>query len=55
MAADLRLYGPAAEGIRYLLAQSPDTRHLVMDVPEGAWEAIGTKKDIQVRVCSTFC
>lgn len=55
MATGLNLYGPHAEGMRYLLAQSPDTRDLVPDVPEAAWEEIGTKKEVKVRVVSPSC
>ena len=49
MTGELRLYGHHADGIRYLLAQSPDTKDLVPDIPTGAWEAIGVKKGVQVR------
>jgi len=45
---DLQLYGPYAEGIRYLLAQSSDTRELVPEVEEGKWELIGKKRDVKV-------
>ena len=46
--AHLRLYAPCAAGIKYLLAQSPDTEHLVPDVQEAEWEVVGTKKDVKV-------
>lgn len=44
---DLQLYGPYAEGIRYLLAQSSNTRDLVPEVEEGKWELIGKKKGVK--------
>ena len=47
-AAHLNLYTPCAAGIKYLLAQSPDTEHLVPDVREAEWEVVGTKKDVKV-------
>ena len=46
--AHLKLYAPCAAGIKYLLAQSPDTEHLVPDVQEAEWEVVGTKKDVKV-------
>lgn len=45
---NLQLYSKYAEGMRYLLAQSPDTRDLVPEVEEGSWERIGKKKDVEV-------
>lgn len=45
---DLQLYSKYAEGMRYLLAQSPDTRDLVPELEEGKWERIGKKKDVEV-------
>ena len=50
--SELQLYSRYAEGMRYLLAQSPDTRDLVPEEDEGNWESIGKKKDI--KVCSVF-
>ena len=46
--AHLNLYAPCEAGIKYLLAQSPDTEHLVPDVQEAEWEVVGTKKDVKV-------
>ena len=46
--AHLKVYAPCAAGIKYLLAQSPDTEHLVPDVQEAEWEVVGTKKDVKV-------
>ena len=45
---DLNLYAPYEDGMRYLLAQSPDTRELVPGVPEGAWDFIGEKRGVKV-------
>ncbi len=45
---DLQLYSKYAEGMRYLLAQSPDTRDLVPEVEEGKWERIGKKRGVEV-------
>lgn len=46
--SDLQLYSQYAEGMRYLLAQSLDTRDLVPEENEGNWEPIGKKKDVKV-------
>ncbi|KAK9917989.1 hypothetical protein WJX75_000296 [Coccomyxa subellipsoidea] len=46
--SELQLYSPYAEGLRYLLAQSPDTRDLVPEENEGNWEPIGKKKDVKM-------
>ncbi len=46
--SDLQLYSQYAEGMRYLLAQSPDTRDLVPEENEGNWEPISKKKDVKV-------
>ena len=51
--AHLKVYAPCAAGIKYLLAQSPDTEHLVPDVQEAEWEVVGTKKDVKVTYRST--
>jgi hypothetical protein len=48
MSADLKLYRLHTKGMRYLLAQSPDTKNLVPDIPEAHWEPVGTKKDVKV-------
>lgn len=45
---DLQLYSKYAEGLRYLLAQSPDTRDLVPEVQEGKWERNGKKKYVEM-------
>ena len=50
MSLDLHLYGLCAADIKYLLAQSPDTEHLVSDVKEAEWEVVGTKKDVKVSI-----
>lgn len=50
--SELQLYSPYAEGLRYLLAQSPDTRDLVPEENEGNWEPIGKKKDVKVTILS---
>jgi len=49
MTLDLRLYEPCAAGIKFLLAQSPDTKALVPDIAEAEWESFSTKKDVKVR------
>ena len=48
MTVDLHLYEPCAEGIKYLLAQSPDTESLVPGVSEAEWEEFGRRKGVKV-------
>ncbi len=49
MTVDLHLYEPCAKGIKYLLAQSPDTEALVPGVSEAEWEDFGRRKGVKVR------
>ena len=51
MTTELKLYKKYEAGLRYLLAQSPDSRGLVPDTEESAWERIGTKNHVEARVC----
>ena len=51
MTTELKLHKKYEAGLRYLLAQSPDSRGLVPDTEESAWERIGTKNHVEVRVC----
>ncbi|KAK9830896.1 hypothetical protein WJX81_002723 [Elliptochloris bilobata] len=48
MASELKLYKKYEAGLRYLLAQSPDSRALVPETEESAWERIGTKNEIEM-------
>ena len=49
MTVNLQLYEPCADGIKYLLAQSPDTESLVPSVSEAEWEDFGRRKGVKVR------
>ena len=51
MTVELHLYEPCAKGIKYLLAQSPDTESLVPGVSEAEWEDFGRRKGVKVRAC----
>ena len=54
MASELKLYKKYEAGLRYLLAQSPDSRGLVPETQESAWEKLGTKNGVEVyrRFCN---
>ena len=49
MALELKLYKKYEAGLRYLLAQSPDSRSLAPETQESVWEKIGTKNGVEVR------
>ena len=56
MASELKLYKKYEAGLRYLLAQSPDSRGLVPETQESAWEKLGTKNGVEVhRQCLQYC
>ena len=55
MTVDLHLYKPYAEGIKYLLAQSPDTESMVPGVSEAEWEDFGRRKGVKVRALPQRC
>ena len=49
MASELKLYKKYEAGLRYLLAQSPDSRGLVPETQESAWEKLGSKNGVEVH------